>query len=275
MNSRLERWGASALLVVFAAITLLPFLSVFSAALQSPDARVAGLQWPHHPHWENFRLAWTTAGFGDLLRSSSIVALGVVPIAVLLAAMAGYALAVIRPPGSRLIGSFMLLGLTLPIEAVVIPLYYDLKPLGIVNTYWALILPLIGLFLPFGVFWMRTAFQSIPTSLVEAAEIDGASAWTTLWRVLLPNVRPAVVTLALLYFMWAWNQFLLALILIQDPSMRTAPAGLGFFIGSQTASSNVPLLAAATIIVFAPVVVVYVVAQRHFIQGMLEGALKG
>src|SRR5690606_10325390 len=115
-------------------------------------------------------------------------------------------------------------------ELIVIPLYFDLREVGLTNSYWGVILSECALFMPFGVFWMRTHFQSTPRELIEAAELDGASSGTILRRVLLPLAGPSISTMAVLFFMWSWNQFLLVLILIQDPNKRTAPAGLGFFV---------------------------------------------
>ena len=108
---------------------------------------------------------------------------------------------------------------------------------------------------------------------MEAARIDGASSWFTLWRVLLPLARPAVLTMTVLLFMWTWNEFLLALVMVSDDNLRTAPLGLSFFQGRN--SSELTLMAAGSVIVATPVVVLYVFLQRHFIRGMLAGAVKG
>ncbi len=108
---------------------------------------------------------------------------------------------------------------------------------------------------------------------MEAARIDGASSWSTLWRVLLPLARPAVLTLTVLLSMWTWNEFLLALVMVTDEGLRTAPLGLSFFQGRNT--SDLTLLASGSVIVAAPVVILYVFLQRHFIRGMLSGAVKG
>jgi raffinose/stachyose/melibiose transport system permease protein len=120
---------------------------------------------------------------------------------------------------------------------------------------------------------MRAFFVSTPRSLLEAARIDGASSWTTLWRVLVPFGRPAILTMMVLVFMWTWNEFLLALVMVSKENLRTAPLGLAFFQGQHT--SDLTLLAAGAVIVATPVVIVYVFLQRHFIRGMLTGAVKG
>ncbi|TLS47843.1 carbohydrate ABC transporter permease [Streptomyces montanus] len=268
-----SRIAAPAVIILFLAIVLVPFLSLLLAALQPAGTPLTGLALPRGIHLENFAHAWSAAGFGVLLRSSAVIAVSVVPAAVLCATLAGYALATMDVPGRGKVYGYLLLGLSIPTEGTVIALYYDMRAAGLTNTVPGLALAEIGAFMPFGVFWMRAHFATMPRSLIEAARLDGASSWTTLWRVLMPSSRPAVVTLGVLYFVWSWNQFLLPLILIQDPDRRTAPAGLGFFTGQY--GVDVPLLAAATLIVIAPVVLVYLFFQRHFINGVLSGALKG
>jgi raffinose/stachyose/melibiose transport system permease protein len=258
---------------VFALAVLIPLAGLLLAALNPPGTVVSGLAWPAHPTLASFGAAWSAAGFGALLRNSAVVVLGVVPLSLLCATLAGYAFALMEFRGRALLYGFLLLGLTLPYEAAVIPLSYDLRALGLTDSPLALILAMVGLFMPFGAFWMRQQFRALPAELVEAAALDGASSWTVLHRVLLPCSRPALTTLGLLYFLWGWNQFLLVLILVPDPAQRTAPAGLGFFVGAY--SIDVPLLAAATLIVIAPVVLVFLCFQRHFISGMLAGAVKG
>lgn len=120
---------------------------------------------------------------------------------------------------------------------------------------------------------MRNSFRSVPFSIIEAARLDGASDWRILWRILVSVGRPALLTMAMLVFMWTWNQFLLPLVVITDENKRTAPLGLAFFQSEHTTQYS--LLAAASIIVALPVVALYVFLQRHFIAGMLSGAVKG
>lgn len=261
------------LLIGMALATLLPFLSILIASFQPSGALVAGIGWPDSLSFSSFQEAWTTAGFGSLLINSLIIAVAVVPISVLLSTLAGYALAVLRVPAGKAIFGFFLLGLTLPVELIVIPLYFDLRGVGLTDSYWGVILSESALFMPFGIFWMRTHFRATPRELIEAAELDGASPRRILRSVLLPLAGPSLSTMAVLFFMWSWNQFLLVLILIQDPEKRTAPAGLGFFVGQY--SSNIPVLCAGTIIVLLPIFLVYLAFQRKFIGGMLQGALKG
>ena len=270
--NRINSAASSVFVYLAAASAIIPFIAVALAALQPPGSITTGFSWPSDPHWENFANAWTVAGFNYLFRNSAIVALVIVPVGATFATLAGYALGTIKFKGNGALMALFLVGLTVPYEAIVIPLYYGFRGVGLLDTHLALILPLAGAFMPFGIFWMRNHFQSLPESLGEAAQMDGANSWQTFRRIMLPTARPAISTLALLYFMWAWNQFLLALILIQDATMRTAPAGLGQFITQY--GKDVPLLSAATLLVVVPIVVVYLFFQRQFVQGILQGAVK-
>lgn len=271
--STTERWSGYALLSVLGIAVVIPFLSVFLASMQPAGDPVVGLSWPERWSLDNYRQAWSVAGFSDLIRSSLIIAVCVVPVSLLLASLAGYALGTMRLPGANAVAAFFIAGLTIPVELIVVPLYFDLHELGLTNTYTGVILVEIALFMPFSVFWMRTHFRGTPPSLVEAARIDGASSGTIFFRVLLPLARPSLMTLGVLVFMWSWNQFLLVLVLIQDADMRTAPAGLGFFVGQN--NTDIPTLAAGTIIVMLPIMVVYLLFQRSFVAGLLQGAMKG
>jgi len=272
MTSRSELSMTYAVLGLFSLIALLPIVGIVLTALQDPNG-AAAFGTPDGFHPGNFADAWEDGHFGTYLRSSVIVTTAVVAASTVLSILAGYAFGLMRFRGSQVLFYVLLLGLMVPLEAMIVPLYYDFRDLGLTDTYWALILPQIGLSVSFGTFWMRAFFRSAPRSLVEAARIDGASSWFTLWRVLLPLARPAVLTMVVLLSMWTWNEFLLALVMVSDESLRTAPLGLAFFQGRNT--SDEALLMAGALIVAAPVVVVYLFLQRHFIRGMLSGAVKG
>jgi ABC-type glycerol-3-phosphate transport system permease component len=271
--TRREALSRELMLLALAAAVLLPFASIVLTALQPPGTTVSGLQLPDRLYLGNFSDAWSVAGFGRLTASSLIVAAGVVPVSLVLATLGGYGLGVLRPPGGNGVMWLFLLGLTLPIELIVIPLYFDLRSYDLTDSYVGLMLAEIGMLMPFGLFWMRTHFDDAPRSLIDAARVDGASDLTILRKVLLPLAWPSIKTLGALYFMWSWNQFLLVLILIQDPDKRTAPAGLGFFVGQHM--TNIPMLCAGTLIVITPILIVYLAFQRNFVRGMLAGAVKG
>jgi raffinose/stachyose/melibiose transport system permease protein len=272
MIDRREQALTYTLLGVFSLIALVPIAGIVLTALQAPG-ELATFGEPSGVHLANFATAWDEGNFSSYLRSSVIVAVVVVAASTLLSIPAGYAFGLMRFRGEQALFYLFLLGLMVPLEATIVPLYYDFRDLALTDTYAALILPQVGVSLAFGTFWMRAFFRSVPRSLVEAARIDGSSAWSTLWRVLLPAARPAVVTMMVLIFMWTWNEFLLALVMVSDEGLRTAPLGLAFFQGRNT--TDFALLAAGAVIVATPVVLLYVFLQRHFIRGMLSGAIKG
>ncbi|MGH3502977.1 MAG: carbohydrate ABC transporter permease [Nocardioidaceae bacterium] len=272
ITSRVERTATYVILLVFVAFALVPVAEILSTAFSSQQSLDTGLAIPNGLHWHNFADAWTRGHFSSYLRSSAIVTITVVVAAGALSTMAAYAFGTMRFPGSTVLFYLFLLGLTIPEEALVIPLYYDFRGMGLTDTYWALILPQTAQSIAFGTFWMRTYFANSSRSLIEAARIDGASSWGVLWRVLVPAGRPAITTMIVITFMWTWNEFLLALVMVTSNDRRTVPLGLVFFQGQH--SSDVALLAAAAVLVALPVVVIYIVFQRRFIEGMLTGAIK-
>ena len=160
-------------------------------------------------------------------------------------------------------------GLLLPAEAFIIPLYYNLRTVGLTDTYWALVLPQTAQSLAFGIFWMRNQFRTFPTEIMEAGRLDGATDWRLLWRIMVPPSTPAMITMCLLVSMWTWNEFLIPLIMVSSESLRTAPLGLAFFQGQHLTEYS--LLAAAGMIVALPIVLLYFFLQRRFISGMLNG----
>ncbi len=273
-DTRRQRIGAHAVLAGGSVIALYPFVSILLLALQEPGTRVSGFTIPSGLHLQNFATAWTDGGFAAALVSSLVVAVVVVILAVLCSTMAAYAFGTQRLLGAGLLFGFLLVGLVMPYEAMIIPLFYTMRDWGMTNTYWSLILPQVGLSISFGVFWMRAAFRATPPSLSEAAMVDGANRWTILWKVLLPQVRPALLTLAVLLFMFTWNEFLLALVMIQDESVRTAPLALSYFAGNRR-TGDPSVIAAAAVMVALPILIVYVFLQRRFITGMVSGAVKG
>lgn len=275
MTSRQVRQSAPrlALLGAAALYSIVPLLSMLSAALAPQSSIPAGLSWPSHPHWGNFVTAWSLANITTLLKSSTIIVVGVVPIAVLISTMAAYAIVILDIPLGKLFYGVLLLTLTLPYEVVVIPLYYQDQSMHILNTQWGLILPLIGLNMPFAVFWMRAHFVTMPKDISEAGSVDGGNAWQLLGRIHVPLARPAIASLVLLMFLSTWNQFLLPLVLVSNPNQRTMAGALQAFVTRY--STNDVLLNAGALELLAPTIIVFLVLQRHFVQALLQGAVKG
>jgi raffinose/stachyose/melibiose transport system permease protein len=261
------------LLTAAALFSVFPLLSMFSAALQPQGSAPAGISFPTNPQWHNFVDAWNVANITTLVQSSAVLVVGVVPIAMLISAMAAYAIAQLRIPFGNVFFLLLLLGLTLPYEIVVVPLYYQMQQLGLLNTQLGLILPLIGLNMPFAVFWMRTHFQSVPAEISESSSIDGAGPWKAFRHIQLPLAVPALASLGVLMFLSTWNQFLLAIVLIDDPNKRTMAGALQGFVGAH--STDVVLLNAGALLIMAPTILVFLLFQKYFIRAMLAGAVKG
>ncbi|MBZ5738838.1 carbohydrate ABC transporter permease [Nocardioides mangrovi] len=270
---RRDQLAGKALLVLFMVLTLIPFATLLSTALQPAGSIPTGFSWPSDPQWGNFAEAWRIAHLAPLIKSSLLIAVGVVPASLVLATLAGYGLATLKIPFSNLIFVVFLLGLTIPFESLITPLYYQMDSLGLLNTRWALVLPLIALYMPFGVFWMRAHFLTVPAELSEAAFIDGAGTWRTFRHIHLPLALPALSSLAILLFLWTWNQFVLAIVMVDDPLKRTMAGALGAFQGQY--GTDIVLLSAGALLIMAPTIVVFVIFQRQFSRALLQGAVKG
>ena len=274
MTARIDRFMTYSILVLFSVIAIVPMALIILEAMHPAGELQSGFSFPSSLNLETFRQAWNVGHFGDYLISSLIVAVSVVIGATILSVLSGYALGAMDTPFRDAIFYLFLIGLVVPFEAMIVPLYYNFRDLGLTETYWALILPQLGLSVSFGTFWMRAFFLSAPTELMEAARIDGAKSVTILLRVLMPLAKPAITTMMVLLFLFTWNDFLLALVMVDaSDSHRTAPLGLSNFQGRY--STDIPSLAAGAVIIALPVVIVYLFLQRQFIRGMLSGAVKG
>lgn len=271
MISNRERFVNYVILSLFACVVLIPLALLLLLALRPSGFTGAEFQFTK-PDFSNFIEAWNEADFGQYLLNSAIVASGAVLLAGSLATIAGYALGTMNLPGGKVIFYIFLSGVMIPLTAVLIPLYYNFQAAGLTNSLFGLIIAQGGLSLSFGTFWMRTYFRSFPRSILESADLDGASKWSTLWHICVPSARPAILSMALLIFMWVWNDYLLALVMISSQNLSPVTLALGTFQQRHITEYN--LLAAGAILVALPIVAVYVVFQRHFIQGVFSGALK-
>jgi raffinose/stachyose/melibiose transport system permease protein len=268
-----ELWAGRTLLIVLMAITILPFISIFMTALHPSGTVPGGLEWPKNPQWGNFVEAFNEANMTALLGSSTFIVIAVVPISLIISTMAGFAIGHLRIPGSRILLFLFVFGLTLPFGGIIVPLYYLERDIGIYNTRLAIVLPLIGLYMPFAVFWMRAHFVNMPTEISEAARVDGATTWNLFWSIHLPLARAPISSLGILMSVWTWNQFLIALVLVEDPTERTMAGALGAFQGHY--ATDVPLLCAGTILILLPTLILFVLFQRQIIAALLQGSVKG
>lgn len=276
-KGQLHRWagelGRYAVLVIFLVIFVVPVAWIAAAALKSSQQIAASpLALPTELHWENFARAWTIGHFDTYLWNTVVYSVTIVTGVTVLSSLAGYALARRQFRGRNVVFVLFLLGLMVPFQSLMIPLYYLARDLGILGTRWAMILPGIALGLPFGIFLMRAFFQSLPEELADAARIDGCNEFGAFRRVMLPLAYPGLTTLVIFQFMQTWNAFLLPLVLVQRDELRPVGLGIMFFLGRYTSDRG--LIAAGVLLTSLPIVVLYLFLQRHFIRGITAGALK-
>jgi raffinose/stachyose/melibiose transport system permease protein len=268
-----ELWGGRAFLLGLMAITILPFISIFTTALHPSGTVPNGLEWPANPQWGNFVQAFKVADMPALLASSAFIVLAVVPVSLVISTMAGFGIGLLRIPGASALLFLFVFGLTLPFPGIIIPIYMLERTLDIYNTRLAIVLPLIALYMPFAVFWMRAHFVNMPAEISEAARVDGASTADLFWRIHLPLARAPIASLGILMSVWTWNQFLLALVLVEDPTQRTMAGALGAFQGHY--ATDIPLLCAGTLLILVPTLIIFVLFQRQIIAALLQGSVKG
>lgn len=261
-------------LILLTLIIIAPFFSILLASFKTPSELVRGaFTLPEKWQWQNYLNAWRQGHFGQYFLNSVYVTLPVVLIGSLFSILAGYAFGQMRFPLDRLLFVVFLLGMMVPQETYIIPLYHLQKSLGLINTYWAMIIPQIGMSVCFGIFWMHGFFSKFPRDLLDAAQMDGCSSWQILWKVLVPNATAAISTMMVLFFVWTWNDFMIALVMISSDALRPLPLGLALFQGRWAA--NVPLTAGGAIIVILPSLLIYMLFQRQFIRGVTAGSLSG
>ncbi len=270
--------GKYAFLGFWAALCVLPLVLVVSASVKDPNLATGNpFQLFSSIRFENFVDAWTLGNFGRYFFNTLVIMIPTVLGVITLSTMTGYALARFEFPGRNVLFYLFILGLMVPFFALMIPLYYNLNDYHLLDTPWAVILPSIagaaGSGLPLGVFLMRAFFLDMPEELADAARVDGCGEWDVFRRIMLPLAVPGASALAILTFLSAWNTFLLPLLYLQGEDSRTLATGLLLFTGGRT--QEIELTAAATLIMIAPVVVFFLLFQRHFIRGLTAGAVKG
>ena len=252
-----------------------PFLWLIVSSLKTEREIGRGdpFAFPAQLMWQNYIDAWNIGNFGSLIGNSLLNVLGVVTLTLLVCAPAGYALAKIRFPGREWVFYAFIFGLTIPVQAVIIPLYQLLSNLGMINSLWGVTLAQVSNGIPFGLFLMRSFFLGVPNEITEAAKIDGANHFQILMRVFLPLSQPALSALLIISALSTWNDFFLPLVMLISPGNQTLPLGLVRF--ASTYNTDFRLVFSGTVITFLPVIILYVLTQRRFTEGLTQGALKG
>lgn len=263
-----------AILILFVFIAITPIFVMWMAALKSSGEIFKDpFALPTVLHWENLARAWTVGRFSQYLMNSILITIPTVAGVVVLSCLAGYAFGRLRFFGSTILFFLFLLGLMVPFQSIMIPMYYDLQALKLLGSRWAMIFPAIALGLPFGIFLMQAFFHDLPADLADAARVDGCSEFGVFFKVMLPLAGPAVSTLIVFQSMWSWNAFLMPLLFLNEETLRPISLGLLFFSGRYT--MNYGLVAAGVTLATLPLIVIYIIFQRQFMRGLTAGAIKG
>jgi multiple sugar transport system permease protein len=255
-----------------AVLTLLPLLWMVSASLM-PTGEATALPprlIPSSVTFEHYRTLFTRLSLWRYAVNSALLAAAVTLISLLLNSMAGYAFAKLRFGGRDRLFQTLLAALVIPGQVAMLPLFLMLREIGVINTYWGVIIP--GMASVFGIFLVRQYALSIPDSLLDAARIDGAGELRIYWSLVLPACTPILVTLAIFTFMGTWNDFLWPLIVLADDRLYTLPVAVANLAGEHV--QDIELMMAGAVLTVLPVVVIFVALQRYYIAGIMSGSLK-
>lgn len=256
-------------------VVVLPLAWMVIASIKQPHELVRlPIQWlPSKPYAGNYLEAARTVSFGRLFLNSALVTAFGAGVKVVLAVITAYALVFIRFPAKRLVFVLILVALMVPPHIALVPNYTLIAQLGGRNTLWGIVLP--GLGTAFGTFLLRQQFLSLPRSIVEAAELDGASHLRRLVSIVAPVSAPAIATVALISIVFEWNEYLWPLIIVDDPNAMTLPVGLTLLQNSESGSAAWGVLMAGTVVVILPVLAIFAVLQRWIVAGLTQGAVTG
>jgi multiple sugar transport system permease protein len=265
-------WIASGVMLCIAATTFFPILFTLNTSLKpSRDYMRDGIGVVARPTLKNFETAWSSFNMSAYFLNSLIVTVIGVATVVIVASLAGYALALLSFRFKRLLFIMLLSGLIIPVQAILVPLMQTIRGLHMLNSHLGLGIIYGAFFSPFGVYLMTAYYSSLPRELMESAKIDGASLLQTYLLIVLPLGTPALFTLSILTTLHCWNDILLSLLVMQE--QRTLMVGIASLQGEY--SADIPLIAAAVVIGAAPVIAVFLFFQRKILGGITVGAVKG
>jgi len=263
MSSKSITYG---LLLIISFFIALPYFWMLSTALK-PLAETAAYppHWlPYRIEWQNFSAAWQVAPFGQFYLNSLISSISACVLQIFFALLMAYAFAFLKFPAKRGFFLFVISTMLIPDETKLIPNYTLVQRLGWMNTYTALIIPLVAHAFP--VFVLLQWFRSLPRDLTESAKVDGASHWQTLWQVVVPSSRAVLLVLTLYSFINRWNDYLWVLVVTNKTTMRTLPIGLAYLKGTQEGGNQWNLLMAAALLATLPLLLLFLVIQRYIVQ---------
>ena len=268
-------------ILFFMIIIIFPLLYTLSLSVRSPDTVYSARYFliPYEFSLQNYYDAFFYAeerlkvSFPRMFLNSVIVTTSSVLLIIILSIFAAFSFSHLRFPMKESLYNVMIASVAMPAQVLLIPLFYLLIYFGIINTYTAVILAYAGFLIPIGILILRMFFEQIPREMTEAGVVDGATDFQLLMRILLPLAKPAIATCVILLFLDTWNEFIYAMIFMQDPTIHTVPVGLAK-IGTSRYHINIGTYSASVMITIIPVMFIFAIFQRWFIAGMTMGALK-
>ncbi len=272
-----RNWGATFLfifLLVLTIIWLLPFFSALLTSVRTQDDISLNGFWtiPRELTFDNFAEAWSRGRVSQYLYNSFAITIPSLISTLFLSSLAAFALARYKFRGNTLLYLMFVAGTTLPFQVLLLPVFRLSNSLGIYNTHWALILIHTAFQMGFCTFVLRNFMRTVPTDILDAARVDGCSDFRIYWQIMLPLSIPSLAALGTLEFTWIFNDYLWAIILVQDSALKPVTAGLATLQGEFT--TNWPVITAGSLIAIVPTVIVFAFLQRYFIQGLTLGSGK-
>jgi N-acetylglucosamine transport system permease protein len=263
------------MLVLWAFMVVMPLLWAVMTSFKD-DSSIFSSPWalPDKLHFDNWARAWTDANMSHYFLNTILVVGGSLVGTLVLGSMAAYVLARFDFPGNRFIYYLFIGGMSFPIMLALVPLFYVVNNMGLLNTIHGLILVYIAYSLPFTVFFLTAFFRTLPTSVAEAAFVDGASHSRTFFQIMLPMAKPGLISVGIFNFLGQWNQYMLPTVLNTDPDKRVLTQGLVQLAASQGYKGDWSGLFAGLVMAMLPVLAAYIVFQRQVVQGLTAGALK-
>ena len=262
------------ILIAIAVVWVAPFVFIVFTSFKANSTVMGSSAFapPASLEWSNYLGAWARGRFSTTVFNSAVITIIKVPLGLFISAMAAYALSRIRLPAGRAIFLLVLFGTMLPFQVMLAPLFTLVNSFGLINTKIGVILPYLAFGVPYQVFILHGFFSEVPKELSEAALVDGASQFTIFRRIFLPLSLPVLAALLILDFVATWNEFAMALVILQDKSTWTLPLGLMSF--QSQFQSDYGQLNAAIVMTVLPATIVYLIFQRHFVSGLTSGAIK-
>ena len=261
-------------LVLAAGLTIFPVLLIVSTTFKtSADVNVNPFGFFSSFSFENLVTAWTVGNFSEYLLNSILLTVPTTLLVIAVSTLGGYAFARLPFPGRNLVFYLLTLGLLVPFFTYMIPLYFQLRGMGLLDTYPGVVLVLTSVGLPFGMFFMRAFFIDLPGEIEESARLDGCSEWQIFRQVMLPLGTAGIGTLSIFTALQTWNNFLVPLLFLPGGSLRPLTTGIYLFAGGR--SSEIGPLAAGALITIVPIIVLFIALQRQVVSGFLAGAVKG